>query len=107
MDLALFDFDGTITARETFPDFVRATAPPERVACGRWQLAPWIAGYRLGVVSGTTVRAKIVDVAFRGLAAAALRERGEDFARNDTREDRALLALADHVAYRRMPVTTP
>ena len=199
MDLALFDFDGTITTRETFADFVRTAAPPERVARGRWQLAPWIAGYRLGMVSGTTVRAKIVDVAFRGLDAATLRERGEDFARQvlppllrpeamariawhrqrgdrvvvvsggfdlylapwcaahaldlicsslhsvegvltgryqgaqcvneekarqvqarypraqyrevhaygDTREDRALLALADHVAYRRMPVTTP
>lgn len=80
-DLALFDFDGTITTRETFPDFVRASAPADRLASGRWRLAPWIAGYRAGLVSGTTVRAKIVDFAFRGMDEAALRERAAVFAR--------------------------
>lgn len=198
MDLALFDFDGTITTRETFPDFVRAAAPPERIARGRWQLAPWVAGYRLGLVPGTTIRAKVADLAFRGVRQDVLRERAEQFAHDalppllrpeamariewhrrrgdrivvvsggfdlylapwcgthaldlicsslesvdgvltggyqgaqcvneekarrvraryprtqyrevhaygDTREDRALLALADHVAYRRMPMAS-
>ncbi|MFL6585405.1 MAG: hypothetical protein ACJ8GV_00770 [Luteimonas sp.] len=32
--LALFDFDGTITTRETLPDFLRFATPPRRLQIG-------------------------------------------------------------------------
>lgn len=64
-DLALFDFDGTLTTGETFPPFVRSVVPADRMRLGRLQLAPLVAGYRLGLVSGTRVRAAVVR---RGLA---------------------------------------
>jgi phosphatidylglycerophosphatase C len=81
MDLALFDFDGTITTRELFPDFVRSAVPRERLRRGQWLLAPWIAGYKLGLVSGTVVRAKIVDIGFRGVEEADYLAAGERFVR--------------------------
>ena len=40
MDLALFDFDGTLTTRETFPDFMGHAAPRWRLWVGRVVLAP-------------------------------------------------------------------
>lgn len=64
-DLALFDFDGTLTHGETFPAFVRSIVPADRLRWGRLALAPLVAGYRLGLVSGTRVRAAVVK---RGLA---------------------------------------
>ena len=80
MNLALFDFDGTITTRETFRDFMHLAVAPHRLAWGRVVLAPWILGYRLGLVSGTTVRAAIVRFGFRGMPLAAVEARGREFA---------------------------
>ena len=82
MDLALFDFDGTITTHETMPAFVRATASRPRLVAGYLLLWPVILGYKLGVVSGSRVRAAIVRVAYTRKSAAWLRERGEAFARD-------------------------
>jgi len=82
MNLALFDFDGTITTREMFPDFMRFAVAPRRLAVGKIVLAPLIAGYRLGMVHGNTVRARIVHFGFRGVAEATLRHAGAAFCRD-------------------------
>lgn len=80
MNLALFDFDGTITTREMFPDFMRFAVTPRRLACGQVLLAPLVAGYRLGVVPGNAVRAAIVAFGFRGVAEQDILHAGEAFA---------------------------
>lgn len=82
MNLALFDFDGTITTREMFPDFMRFSVAPRRLAAGKVLLAPWIGGYRMGVVSGNRVRSRIVHFGFRGVPEASVREAGHAFARD-------------------------
>jgi HAD superfamily hydrolase (TIGR01490 family) len=82
MDLALFDFDGTITTHETMPVFVRATASRPRLVLGSLLLWPLIAGYRRGLVSGSRVRAAIVRVAYTGRPAAWLQAHGAAFARD-------------------------
>ena len=82
MDLALFDFDGTITTGETFPAFIRSAVLPQRLRWGGALLAPMVAGYRLGLVPGTAVRAAIVRVGLAGLPLAELQARGEAFARD-------------------------
>lgn len=81
MNLALFDFDGTITTREMLPAFVYSAVPPQRLRIGRLRLAPWIAGYRLGWVSGISIREKIAYAAFRGMPEADYLAAGERFAR--------------------------
>jgi phosphoserine phosphatase len=73
MNLALFDFDGTITTREMFPDFMHFAVAPGRLAVGKVVLSPLIVGYRLGLVAGNTVRAGIVNFGFRGVSETALR----------------------------------
>lgn len=80
MDLALFDFDGTITTRELFPDFVRASVSPWRLAVGRLLLAPLVLGYKLGWVPGTVVRAVVVRVGYSGAPLAELERAGTCFA---------------------------
>ncbi|UNK42184.1 HAD-IB family hydrolase [Luteimonas sp. S4-F44] len=69
-DLALFDFDGTITTRETFPDLLVAATPRWRRIVGRVLLAPIVIAYRLGLLSGIRTRAALVRYAFSGLPAA-------------------------------------
>ncbi|BDU14866.1 HAD family hydrolase [Lysobacter auxotrophicus] len=82
MNLALFDFDGTITTRELMPDFVRMATTKRRRVIGQVVLAPAIVGYKAGIVSGNRVRERIADFAFRGLALRDVRAAGERFARD-------------------------
>ena len=82
MDLALFDFDGTITTRETLPAFVRGATPAWRVALATPPLAPLILAYRRGWLSGTVVRAAIARAAFAGVPVAAYEAAGAAFARD-------------------------
>ena len=81
MDLALFDFDGTITTRELMPDFMYQAVPRRRLAWGRVLLAPLIVGYKLGLVSGSVVRAAIVRVGLAGMPLVEFEAHGERFAR--------------------------
>lgn len=80
-DLALFDFDGTITTGETFGRFVRAMASRRRLAVGTVLLAPWVAGYRVGLVPGTAARAAVVRFALRGRALAVVQMQAAEFVR--------------------------
>lgn len=79
-DLALFDFDGTLTDREMLPLFVRAAVRPARLRLWGALLAPWVIGYRRGWVSGTNMRAKIAWAGFRGMSETEYREAGARFA---------------------------
>ncbi|MGN6113145.1 MAG: HAD family hydrolase [Luteimonas sp.] len=82
MDLALFDFDGTITTHETMPAFVRATVSRPRLVAGSLLLWPLFLAPRLGLMSRSPQRAGVVRVAYAGRRASWLRERGEAFARD-------------------------
>jgi phosphatidylglycerophosphatase C len=81
MDLALFDFDHTITTRDTFTDFVHCALSKRRLVFGKTVLAPSIAGYRMGLVSSNAIRAQIVRVAFSGDDHARVQALAHTFAR--------------------------
>lgn len=80
MDLALFDFDGTITDRETMPDFMRMAVRPGRLASGRLVLLPLFLGYRAGIVSGSAIRSAICSWGFRRVPMRELEAHGRRFA---------------------------
>lgn len=80
MNLALFDFDGTITTHETMPAFMRRAVTPLRRALGVPVFAPMLAGYRMGLVSGTAIRNAVTMFGFRGVPAARVHAAGERFA---------------------------
>ena len=81
-DLALFDFDGTLTTRETFPAFMRYAVARPRLLAGGVLLAPVVFGFRRGWVAGNPTRASIVQVGLRGVDAERLRAQGAAFARD-------------------------
>ena len=81
MNLALFDFDGTITIGDTFTPFLRFSTPPARLVAGAVLLSPVMLGYQLGCVPARTGRPLVARFAFRGRRAAAVRELGSLYAR--------------------------
>jgi HAD superfamily hydrolase (TIGR01490 family) len=80
MNLALFDFDGTITHVPTYTPFVRQAIRRPRQVWGGAVLSPLIAGYRCGVVSDYRIRQAVSRVGFMGDDPARVRREGERFA---------------------------
>lgn len=82
MNLALFDFDGTITFGDTFTPFLRYAVAPRRIAAGWMVLAPLIVRYKLGIVPATTARERVATFGFRGRREEELRQVGAAYARD-------------------------
>lgn len=81
MNLALFDFDGTITTREMYRDFIQIAVPSHKRAIGTLLFAPIVLGYKLGLISGSVIRAAVVAYGLRGVTESDIDEAGERFAR--------------------------
>ncbi|MGH8049983.1 MAG: HAD family hydrolase [Arenimonas sp.] len=79
MNLALFDFDGTITTRETFVDFINLAVPTKKLLLGKILLAPLVIGYKLGLVSVHTIRWAVAGIGFRGMTKTAAENAGAKF----------------------------
>lgn len=83
MDLALFDFDHTITYVDTYSRFLRTSARPGQRKRGELSVAPWLLGYKLGLVSAPRLRARATLVAFRGRIESDVREAGMRYAQTE------------------------
>src|SRR6266850_4422291 len=80
MNLALFDFDGTITSSDTWTPFMRFAVPPARLIAGQVLLAPVFVGHRLGVISSSTGRQMAMRVGFQGVPSSDVRQLGAQYA---------------------------
>jgi phosphatidylglycerophosphatase C len=80
LDLALFDFDGTITTQGTYPAFIRFAIRPRRKFFASIILGPLIVGYRVGLVSDRAIRRAMSRVVFQGEQPDRLRRLGERYA---------------------------
>ena len=80
MNLALFDFDHTLSTVDTYGRFLRTIATPPQLSGAKWKIGPWLAGYRLGVVSAQGLRARATRLAFSGRSQQEIMQLGERFA---------------------------
>ena len=80
-DLALFDFDHTLTTGDSFGRFIRDLATPQQLSAAKWTAGPWLLGYRLGLVSARQLRARVMKLAFRGREQADIHRHGARHAR--------------------------
>lgn len=81
MNIALFDFDGTITHTDTFTKFILFAACKRRTYAGRIVLFPAIMKYKLGKLQGRDIRKKVYYFAFKGMNEQQLRIKGEQFSK--------------------------
>lgn len=79
---ALFDFHAAITTHETMPDFLRRSISRRRLVIGWILLAPIVAGYKVGLISGRLVRGVLVRYAYAGMPVSVLSICGEGFAKD-------------------------
>jgi phosphatidylglycerophosphatase C len=82
MDLALFDFDGTITREDTFARFVMFTLSPKERLHALTRMTPAMLAYRARIITGGQIREHAVRFAFTGRDAASVRDAGRRYARS-------------------------
>jgi phosphatidylglycerophosphatase C len=80
MNLALFDFDGTITSSDSWTPFMRMAVRPARIRMAMVALSPVAVGYRLGMISASRCRQVAARLGFSGEPAAAIRQLGAQYA---------------------------
>ena len=97
-NLALFDFDGTVTRVDTFRPFLRYSASSTRLFCGTLLLAPMIAAYRAGVIAAPRMRAAAALACFRGRPVAEVQAQGRRYSEtlSDLMQDQARERLRWH-----------
>jgi HAD superfamily hydrolase (TIGR01490 family) len=79
-NLALFDFDGTITFSDTFTPFLYFASDRAHILRQSLLLAPKILSYKLGLLPATRMRALAARAAFRGRAEADVQALGATYA---------------------------
>lgn len=81
MNLALFDFDGTLTNRDSYTSFVRLAVRQWRRLAGWPLVGPVVFAYRRGLVSATATRRVVSRMGFCGEPVSRLQELGRAYAR--------------------------
>ncbi len=77
--LALFDFDGTITRRDTFVDFIIFAIGPWLFLKGIFKLAPWILLYGLKLYRNDQLKPKFLTYFFSGMELSEFQNRARDY----------------------------
>jgi phosphatidylglycerophosphatase C len=80
-NLALFDFDGTISDIDNFTPFMLKAIKPQRLLMGGVVLSPLIAAYKFGFLSATVMRQAIVRIGFRGRNVTEIQHLGLQYSR--------------------------
>lgn len=66
MTLVLFDFDGTMTTKDSLADFIRYSVGQISYYRGLFLLSPILIGYKLKLVSNSIAKQKLIAHFFRG-----------------------------------------
>ncbi|MBQ4888308.1 hypothetical protein A9267_04605 [Shewanella sp. UCD-FRSSP16_17] len=80
MNIALFDFDGTITEKDTYTPFIHFSVPKWRRIVCTILLLPVIVLYKCKLIGGSTTRSIVSFFAFCGRNKKAVYTQGKDYA---------------------------
>lgn len=80
MNLALFDFDGTITDADIYSKFIRYSATKTRFVFGGLAVLPHYCLYRLGLYPAYKMRPRVTNTAFKGRMVSDVVDVGQYFA---------------------------
>lgn len=77
--LAIFDFDGTLTAKDTMLEFIRFVHGPGRLYRSLVLLSPWLVLERLGLYPSELAKKRLLRYHFKGMEKAVMIAKGELF----------------------------
>lgn len=78
--IAFFDFDGTITTKDTLLEFIKFSKGPFRFYLGFLLNSPWLVAYRLKIISNQAAKERILTWFFRNHPLPAFQQLCDEFA---------------------------
>lgn len=81
MALALFDFDGTLTTKDSLGDFILFAFGKPKTVIGGILLSPTLAGYALRLMDNSKAKQQVLKYFFGGMPIDKMRELGERYAK--------------------------
>ncbi|MCG8475377.1 MAG: HAD-IB family hydrolase [Cytophagales bacterium] len=97
--LVLFDFDGTITKKDTLFAFIRFSVGWLRFYQGMLYLFPWLAAYKLRLIPAQKAKEHMLSYFFKGTSQQDFEKKTKAFTRKKLHSlirPRALAAIAKH-----------
>jgi len=77
--LAVFDFDGTITTRDTMFDFISFYHNKWKLILGLCVLSPILVLYKLGFISNTSAKQKLLSFFFKGEKVDSFEKKSQEY----------------------------
>lgn len=78
--IAFFDFDGTLTTKDTLLEFIKFSTGRFRFYLGFLLNSPWLIAYKVKLIPNQLAKERILTWFFRNKPLAAFQQDGEDFA---------------------------
>lgn len=78
--IAFFDFDGTITRKDTMFEFIRFVYGSGRLYAGMLKVSPWLIAMKAGIVSAHTAKEKLLTAFFKGMPLETFNKHAKSFA---------------------------
>ena len=78
--IAFFDFDGTLTTKDTLLEFIRFSRGDLRFVLGFLLNSPWVLAYKLKLISNQTAKEKVLSWFFRNRPLASFQADCDRFA---------------------------
>jgi phosphatidylglycerophosphatase C len=78
--IAFFDFDGTITTKDTLLEFIKYCKGSFPFYSGFMLNSPWLVAYKLKIISNQKAKEKVLGYFFKGTAAETFDEQCRQFA---------------------------
>ncbi len=78
--IAFFDFDGTITTKDTLLEFIKFSKGGLRFYIGFAINSPWLIAFKLKLIANQTAKERILSWFFRGSDLTAFQKKCEQFA---------------------------
>lgn len=80
--IAFFDFDGTITTKDTLLEFIKFSHGRLRFYIGFAINSPWLIAFKLKLIPNQTAKERVLSWFFRGADLAAFQKKCDQFASN-------------------------
>ena len=79
VSVAAFDFDGTMTSKDSMFEFIRFTHGGARLFVGLLRLSPQLIGFKLGKLDRKSAKEKLLSYFYKGYSQGRLEEWGAEF----------------------------
>ena len=80
MQIAFFDFDGTITTKDTLLEFIKYSKGKPRFYLGFLLSSPWIMAYKLKIISNQKAKEQVLRFFFRSAPVGTFQQSCDSFA---------------------------